>query len=349
MGDHFANPVPAPGPYIFPAFQNQLWLPQARFSQPDSPAESQMSPYESASVSGVSEGPGVENSSNDTSTKVRSPNWSDAEIRFLIETWKDHHPISKRHNSAVWESIARELNSLLREQGLASIRTAAQCKSKIKNLEDEFKRVKDHNSKSGNDRESFTYFEELNEILGCRAKITPKTVVECGFIDDNSVIPGPSSLEELSEFGDGQSIRDEEEQSLSEALFRREPAAKKDKKCLATTPNSSKQKGPKSAKSAESGDEDLAFFESLFFKNKRGSDGNQKGKKASSSTQPPAKRASKTESSDNAEYFAFLNESQKRDHEFFEKLAEKEAEREMKSQQMMFSMVKEVAKIFKGD
>ena len=136
-----------------------------------------MSPYQSASVSGVSEGPGVENSINDTSTKGRSPNWLDAEIRFLIETWKDHHPISKRKNSAVWESIARELNSLLREQGLVSIRTAAQCKSKIKNPEDEYKHVKDHNSKSGNNHESFMYYEELNEILGCRAKLAPKTVV----------------------------------------------------------------------------------------------------------------------------------------------------------------------------
>jgi len=95
-----------------------------------------MSPHQRASVRGVSEGPGIENSSNDTSTKGRSPNWSGAEIRFLIETWKDHHPISKRQNSAVWESIARELNSLLKEQGLTSTRTAAQCRSKIKNLED---------------------------------------------------------------------------------------------------------------------------------------------------------------------------------------------------------------------
>ena len=117
---------------------------------------------------------------------------------------------------------------------------------------------------------------------------------------------------------------------------------------MATTPNSSKQKGPKLAKSAESGYEDLAFSESLFFKNKRGSDGNQKGKKASSSTQPPAKRCRKT-SCGNTEYFAFLDESQKRDHNFFEKLAEKEAEREMKNQQMMFSMVKEVAKNFMGE
>lgn len=77
----------------------------------------------------------------------------------------------------MWESIAREVNSLLRDQGLTSIRTAAQCKAKIKNLEDEYKRVKDHNSKSGNGLETFTYYEELNKILGCRAKITPKTVV----------------------------------------------------------------------------------------------------------------------------------------------------------------------------
>ena len=249
----------------------------------------------------------------------------------------------------MWESIARELNSLLREQGLASIYTATQCKAKMKNLEDEYKRVKDHNGKSRNDRESFTYYEELNEILGCRAKIISRTIVESGFTDDNSVIPGPS-LEELSESGDDETIRNGEEQTLSEALFWREPAAtEKGKKLLATTPHSSKQKGPKSAKSAESGDEDLTFSESLFFKNKRGSDGNQTSKRASSSTQPPAKKSRKAELSGNAEYFAFLNESQKPDHEFFEKLAEKEAEREMKSQQMMFSMFKEVAKIFKGE
>lgn len=346
MSDHFANPSPARGPFIFPAFQNQLWLPQPRSARPDSPAESQistaMSPYQSASASVAVEDQDS-SKENNASTKGRSPNWSDAEIRFLIAIWKDHHPINKRHNSLLWESTAKELNSLLREQGLTSIRMAAQCKAKIKNLEDEYKCVKDHNNKSGNGRETFTYYEELNDILGCRAKITPKTVVECGFEDNNSAIPEPS-VEELSESSDNESVRDREEQTLSQALFRREPAAKKGKKPLASTPNSSKQKGQKSA---EAGDEDVTFSEWLFSKSKRGS---QTGKKSSSlSNQPPVKRCRKTESSGNAEYFAFLNESQKRDHDFFEKLAEKEAEREMKSQQMMFSMVKEVAKIFKGE
>lgn len=131
----------------------------------------------------------LENSSKDISTivnrKSRSPNWSDAEIRFLIGVWKDHHPISKQHHSSIWESIARELNKLLRKQGIASIRTGNQCKAKINNLENEYKRVKDHNNKSGNDRETFTYYAELNEILGCRPKITPNSIIECGFEDDS--------------------------------------------------------------------------------------------------------------------------------------------------------------------
>lgn len=48
------------------------------------------------------------------------------------------------------------------------------------------------------------------------------------------------------------------------------------------------------------------------------------------------------------DYFAFLTQSQNRDHEFFERLVERGAERELKSQQMMCSTVKEIAKIFLG-
>ena len=89
----------------------------------------------------------------------------------------------------------------------------------------------------------------------------------------------------------------------------------------------------------------------LFFKSIPG--GNARKRDSSPAYQPPTKRYKKGESSSqgsgNTEYFGFLTESQKRDHEFFECLAEKEAEREIKSQEMMLSMLKEVAKIFKGE
>ena len=48
--------------------------------------------------------------------------------------------------------------------------------------------MKDHNSRSRNDRETFKFFEENDEVLGCKPNITPKQVLECGGLaaDDTS-------------------------------------------------------------------------------------------------------------------------------------------------------------------
>ena len=45
----------------------------------------------------------------------------------------------------------------------------------------------------------------------------------------------------------------------------------------------------------------------------------------------------------------FQEKSQTKDHEFFECLAEREAERELKSQKLMFDAVRDIARIFKAD
>ena len=73
-----------------------------------------------------------------------------------------------------------------------------------------------------------------------------------------------------------------------------------------------------------------------------------KGKQAAGKT--PAKKAKKEPvHSDYSELFDFLNHSQEKDHEFFQTLVDKESERELKSQKLMFDTVKEIAKIFKGN
>ena len=283
----FAEAARARGQYIFPTWQHQVWFPpqpQPGLLRPDSPAQPGLLRLNSPAQPGLLEpnspsatAIAIEGQGENNVGKNRSPNWTDAEIRFLIEIWKEHHPISKRNNSAVWEAVAKELNRILREQGLTIVRTASQCKGKIKNLEDEYKRVKDHNSKSGNNRETFTYYEELNEILGCRPKITPKTVIECGFEDavlpSKEICPSRKStsptleseevLEELSESNDGEA----ENRSLADVLARREPVAKK---AFASMPSSSKQKQQNSTESCDAGNDDLAFSESLFFKRKPG-------------------------------------------------------------------------------
>ena len=45
----------------------------------------------------------------------------------------------------------------------------------------------------------------------------------------------------------------------------------------------------------------------------------------------------------------FLEKSQTKDHEFFERLAEREVERELKSQKLMIDAVRDIARIFKAD
>ena len=71
--------------------------------------------------------------------------------------------------------------------------TGTQCKACIKYLQDNYKQVKDHNSWSGNNRESFEYNDEMNEVLGSKLNITPKEVVECGLAEDaNATAVGDS-------------------------------------------------------------------------------------------------------------------------------------------------------------
>lgn len=56
----------------------------------------------------------------------------------------------------------------------------------MKYLQDEYMRVKDHNSRTGNDRETFEYLEQINEVLSCKPNITPKRVLECGLAVDDT-------------------------------------------------------------------------------------------------------------------------------------------------------------------
>lgn len=115
------------------------------------------------------------------------------ETRYLLELWRDNFPISKKRNSTVWDAITKKLNSIFKDQGIPSYCTGTQCKAHIKSLQDEYKRVKDHNSRSGNNWESLEYYNEIDEVLGSKPNITPTEVIECGLAEDaNATAVGDS-------------------------------------------------------------------------------------------------------------------------------------------------------------
>ena len=291
-------PVPRPGPYLFQSagVHNQFNQSPLQFM----PHRPHVSPATNPERS--SESSSIDDMSQPGSSRNRCPNWSDAETRFLLESWTDSFPISKRGNGAAWDSIAKKLNGVLKEQGISTFRTGAQCKARMKYLQDEYKRVKNHNSRSGNNRATFDYFDEIDALLGCKPNIAPKRVFECGFSEDAS----SSSVET----GDS-----------------------------ADPPQSSGQ-------GDQSSDVEL---EKDFEKNLQGN--SKPSKKANKGKTPVTTKKTKALQSETSEsnLVDFLEKSQSKDHEFFERLAEKEAERELKSQKLMFDCVKEIAKLFKGD
>ena len=264
----------------------------------------------------------------------RSPNWKDAETRYLLDIWAEHQPLSKRRNATAWDNIAKELNKVLAENGIASFRTGAQCKGHVKYLEEEYKKVKDHNSRSGNDnnQDSFDYFDELNDVLGCKPNIAPRHVVESGLLDKPEEPTVSVDLTTLS-FPDDQS-----------------PSTS------TQSQDTSKQSSPATSE-VEGRDKDddekdalVAEAESFFFNKKKATPGKKKAKGKESTPKVPKRARRGPESPDDDDkFFMHLESSQKKDHEFFERLAEREGERELRSQKMMFDMVKEIAKIFKGD
>lgn len=82
-----------------------------------------------------------------------------------------------------WDAIAKKLHSIVLDQGIPSYCTGRQCKACIKCFHNEYKRVKDHNSRSGNNQESLIYYDEIDEVLGFKLNIMPKQVVKFGLAE----------------------------------------------------------------------------------------------------------------------------------------------------------------------
>ena len=53
-----------------------------------------------------------------------------------------------------------------------------QCRSKIKKLHQEYKKIKDAHNKTGTDRKKWRFYDSLNEILGNRPATCPPVVID---------------------------------------------------------------------------------------------------------------------------------------------------------------------------
>ena len=71
-----------------------------------------------------------------------------------------------------WQKIAEKFNLT------SSVKVMGeQCSNKWKKLEERYKKVKEHNDKTGNDRKECDFQQELEEFFGTDPKIIPTATV----------------------------------------------------------------------------------------------------------------------------------------------------------------------------
>ena len=102
--------------------------------------------------------------------------WSDKEIKTLIAVWGANDLQQQLdgavRNKVVYERVAQEI----KKQGYEC--DWMQCRTKIKNLKTNYKKVKDSNNKTGENRKSCKFYDELDQILRHRPASAPSFLVD---------------------------------------------------------------------------------------------------------------------------------------------------------------------------
>ncbi|CAH3014083.1 unnamed protein product [Porites evermanni] len=122
--------------------------------------------------------------------KYRRTSWEPAEVRSLIAAYRDNYDRvtstkSSHGKKSVWDSIMKDFLSLCSDAGIGTEKTLVQVKEKWRSFFDKYKAVKDNNNKTGRDRRTFEFYDEIDEFLSRSDKVNPKFVKETRVMQDS--------------------------------------------------------------------------------------------------------------------------------------------------------------------
>lgn len=107
--------------------------------------------------------------------------WSKVETMKLIEVWGEESIQSQLEGCSRNKHIYEKISKKLEEAGYE--RTGIQCRDKVKKLRQEYKKIKDKMTKTGEEGkkrliDSWDYYEPLDAILGNRPATKPPVVID---------------------------------------------------------------------------------------------------------------------------------------------------------------------------
>lgn len=89
--------------------------------------------------------------------------WPSQMVFLLLEKYEEREEefkSGKKRHQKIWELIAADMQKVNPKCTM----TGQQCQSKLNGLKKTYKKILDHNSVSGNDRRTWTYFEVITYI-----------------------------------------------------------------------------------------------------------------------------------------------------------------------------------------
>ena len=86
----------------------------------------------------------------------RGAAWSDQEVKALITIWGEENVQEELDGAVRNKTVFQNISKKMVEQGYS--RDGEQCKTKIKNLKEQYRAVKDHNGETGRGRICYISF-----------------------------------------------------------------------------------------------------------------------------------------------------------------------------------------------
>ena len=100
----------------------------------------------------------------------KSERWSDEEVSALLDIYAEDATQGMLLKPVPNSKIFDRCSKWLLEMGI--VHSALACRLKIKKLRQDYKKTKDWNNKSGNDRRTTKWFDRLDALLGSRPSFT---------------------------------------------------------------------------------------------------------------------------------------------------------------------------------
>ena len=103
-------------------------------------------------------------------------NSTDSQVFKLIDVWGDENIQEQLEGSKRNEHVYERISNSLCVNRIE--KSNEQCRTKVKKLRQEFKKIKDNPNQTGNDRKKWKFYDRINKILGKKPSVTPPMVLD---------------------------------------------------------------------------------------------------------------------------------------------------------------------------